>query len=230
MGLMSGIVGGVAGFATGGWAGAAAGFIGGMSAEEAAEAQREGGAMARLETEQAYDAAMDEFNRVQLPSLDELMYTIQPHELDAVLREPTPFDVSDLQRGPSAYEDIAITPEVLAKQQQTLMEMGDVAREGITAQQRADLEGVRAESLQYERGQREAIIQAAQERGISGSGFELASQLASQQAGAGRAAQRGFDVEALAKKQALQALMNTGQLATGMRTQEFAEKGSAAKA
>lgn len=179
----------------------------------------------------SYNAqAVAEFRKVQLPTLEQLQYEIQPYEMEELIKTPLLLDTADLQLADSSLKEIQISPEVLAAQQDVLGRMEEVSREGLTAQERADLARLAMEEKATERGQREAILQQAAERGVLGGGSELAAQLFAQQAGAGRAAQRGFDVAALAKQRALEALTQKGALAERLRGQEYGEKSEAAKA
>jgi len=180
--------------------------------------------------ESHYIKALNEFRNVQIPSLRDIQYQIEPYEVDELLQHPLTLDVSDLQLAESALADIVVSPEVTSAQQDVLGRLEEVSQEGITAQERADLAKMRMDEKMTERGQREAILQQARERGIAGSGAELAAQLASQQSGADRGAQRGMDIAALAKQKALQALVSKGDLAGRMRGQEYQEKSEAARA
>ena len=164
------------------------------------------------------------FNDVYIPTAEELKVQFTPLELSDFLANPIDYDTTQFERAPTAMEGIEITPEVLAAQREVLGTMGEVAREGYTAQEQADLARMKMATGTQERGQREAIIQRMQQKGVGGSGAELAAMLIAQQGGANRAAQMGLDIAATGQQRALQALMEKGQLAGRMRGQEFGEK------
>jgi hypothetical protein len=65
---------------------------------------------------------------------------------------------------------------------------------------------------------------------MGGSGFEFASRLGSQQAGADRDANNSLKVAAQAQDRALQSIMQSGQLATQYRNQDFDEQAKRAAA
>jgi hypothetical protein len=81
-----------------------------------------------------------------------------------------------------------------------------------------------------ERGQREAILQNAQARGVAGSGLELAQSMLAQQQASNRAAQQGLDVASMAQQRALQAILQGGQLGGQIRGQDFEEQARVAAA
>lgn len=213
------------------WIAAAATVIVGVySADKSAKTSKAAQRAAMSAEERARADALAQFQDLTIPTLDELMYKIEPFELEQLIANPPKFDISDLMRPGSAYENIKISDTVLEAQGKTLADLSRVSEEGITATEQADLYKGESRARQYERGQREAILQQAQERGVGGSGFELAAQLSAQQEGANRQAARGFDVQALAKQRALTALMNQGELAGRMRGQEYREGADQAKA
>jgi hypothetical protein len=100
----------------------------------------------------------------------------------------------------------------------------------MTLRDKANLEDIISRQAAEERGARDAIMQNQRAMGRGGSGMELASKLMAQQGGATRAAQQGLDVAATAQERALQAIMQGGQMAGGMREQEFGEQARIAEA
>jgi hypothetical protein len=113
----------------------------------------------------------------------------------------------------------------------TLAALQEIAKsEGLTAQDKALLARIVREEDIKARGQREAIMQSAQERGIAGSGIELASQFQAQQEAATRQAMRDQEVAALAEQRKMAALMGSGEMAGQMRGQEYGEQQNLAQA
>lgn len=133
--------------------------------------------------------------------------------------------------GPSAMEQVKVDPRLQQAQMGALQYLQDIANQGgLTAQDRAQLADIEAQQKGVEKSQREAIMMNAAQRGMAGSGLEIASRLAAQQAAANQAAQRGTDVASMAQQRALQAMMQSGQMAGQVRGQEFGEKSAAAEA
>lgn len=130
----------------------------------------------------------------------------------------------------SAMEGIEIPAELKQTQYEVLGKLKELSETGMTVEDRARLEEIRGEIGAMERGARQAILQGAQQRGIGGSGLEMAQRMISQQGAAQRASQMGFDVAAEAQRRALQALLQSGQMAGQIRGQEFGEQSAIAQA
>jgi hypothetical protein len=178
---------------------------------------RYGAAEEAVQNAQGYFAGMTppEIQALGLESVGDM----SPEQLRAFLQERT------------AYEDISVDPRLKAQQMDTLSALQEISKaEGLTAQDKALLARIVREEDIKARGQREAIMQSAQERGIAGSGLELASQFQNQQEGATRQAMRDQEIAALAEQRKMQALMGSGELAGQMRGQEYGEQQNLAQA
>ena len=132
--------------------------------------------------------------------------------------------------GPSALQQISTDPELRKAQMAALDRLSQVSEEGMTAEDRARLGQIQREVGRAERGSREAILQNMAQRGISGSGLELAAQLSNQQAAAERRQMEGLNVEAMAQRRALEALGQVGDLSGRIRGQDFGEEAQKAAA
>ncbi len=171
-----------------------------------------------------------EWKRLKIPTQEDLAYQIEQYGLDAQLRDPTQLFTGDLAQGDTALGDIAVDPNALAQQQDALSRIGEVATEGITATEQADIQNLMTQEAIRQKGAREAIMDNYAERGIAGGGGELASQLLNNQASADRGSQRAFDIAALGKNRALDALGQQGDLSSRVRGQDYGEQANAAKA
>lgn len=131
----------------------------------------------------------------------------------------------------SLLNGIAVDPRLKNAQMDALSGLQErVDNEGLTAQDRANIERTKGELAGQQRGQRESILQNARQRGVGGSGLELLAQLQAQQGSAQEASQQGFDLAALQQNQKLAALEQLGQLGGQMRGQEFGEQAQIAAA
>jgi hypothetical protein len=101
---------------------------------------------------------------------------------------------------------------------------------GLRPQDVAKYNQMNTQLSQAERGNREALQQNAQMRGVGGSGLEYANALANQQGAASRASQQGYDLAGHADDAALQSLMAAGQMGSSIRGQDYGEASSAANA
>jgi len=112
----------------------------------------------------------------------------------------------------------------IAAQRAALAQLGEISQGGYTAEEAAAMQRMRAETAQQEQSQRQAVQQQMAMRGMSGSGAELAGQLAAQQGGANRANTMTLEAEAQAQRRALQALGMQSGVASDMRGQSFGEE------
>lgn len=91
----------------------------------------------------------------------------------------------------------------------------------LDAQAKAQLNKIRQQEAQLERGSREAIMQNAAERGASSSTGNLMAQLMNQQMGADRRTNQDTDVAADLQKRALDALYGSINTAQGINQQDM---------
>ena len=123
----------------------------------------------------------------------------------------------------SSLAEAEADPMAIAAQRAALQRMGELARTGYTAEDRAMEQQARSDAAQFEKQQREAIMQQAATRGMQGAGTTLGAQLQAQQAGANRNSQASLDMAANAQRRALQALAMQNSAASQMRGQSFNE-------
>jgi hypothetical protein len=142
----------------------------------------------------------------------------------------TPEDAETYLLEASAQEQVSTDPRLRQAQMNALAQLEGVAQGGLTVGDRGDLQRIQGEVAAAEKGQRDAILQNAQSRGVAGSGMELASQMMAQQQGANRASQQGFDVAKQAQARALEAMLQSGNLGGSIRSQDFGEQSKLAEA
>jgi len=169
--------------------------------------------------------AQAQFAGMEIPQLS-------PLELERLVSagEITPEFAEIIKLQGNAYKDIYVDPRLKAQQMETLERMKELSKTGMTAEDRADLARIAQEEGVAERGSREAIIQQAQMRGVSGSGLEQAQKLISQQEGASRRSARDTEIAGIAAQRKIQALEQAGQLAGSIRSQEYGEQANIAQA
>lgn len=130
----------------------------------------------------------------------------------------------------SEMNKISLDPRTKEAQMAALSGLQDVADDGLTTADEAALSRIRNEENTAARGQREAILQNAQARGMGGSGLELLANLKNQQDSATRASQRDLDVAGQSQQRALQALIQSGQLGGQIQAQDFGQQAQIAGA
>ncbi len=133
--------------------------------------------------------------------------------------------------GPSAFEGVKSDPRLGMTQTAALAALDNISRSGgLTPQDLAVMNRLQGDVAQADKGRREAILQNMKARGMSGSGQELLAQLQSGQAATDRASQAGMDQAGIASQRALDAILQSGNLAGSMRDQDFGEKSQIAQA
>lgn len=134
-------------------------------------------------------------------------------------------------QGNTEFDNVNVDPNVLAAQNDALNELINLSEaKGLNAiDQQALQEITNAENINL-KGQQDAIMQNAMERGVYGSGLELANRLQAAQSAANRMNNQDMDIMSQAQQRALEALSGYGNLSTQMRNQSFNEQAERAKA
>lgn len=135
-----------------------------------------------------------------------------------------------ISAGPSKFEGISTDPRLAAAQMKALSGLEERGETGLTAKESAELKDIRRQTARDEQNRRASILQNMAQRGMGGSGAELASALSGSQAAAERQSQEGDKEAAMIQERALQSLLGAGQLGGSIRGQEFGEKSSIAQA
>lgn len=176
----------------------------------------------------ASQASVDALRSLELPDVSKMQI-----QLDQLVQQGqiTPEEAQTYLMEQSEMNNISLDPALRQAQMDALRGLSDIATSGgLTAMDKAKLSQIQNQENAAARGQREAIIQSMQARGLGGSGIELMSQLQNQQDSATRASQRGMDVAAMAQQRALDALMQSGQLGGQIQQQDFDRQSQIAKA
>lgn len=142
-----------------------------------------------------------------------------------------PLDYNTYTLGETEYNNVSIDPSVLSAQNQALEELINLSEaKGLNAiDQQALQEIVNAENRNLQ-GQNQAIAQDAMQRGVYGSGLEMAQRLQAAQSAANRMNNQDMDIMSQAQQRALEALSAYGNLAGNMRSQDFSEQARRADA
>jgi len=183
------------------------GFIGNMaSADDRSRAQ------------QAYQQALAEINAIGAPPDLSREILLQRFEQVGVLT-PELEEAVNLEAPKVAA--IKEAPELREAQMTALQLLGERAKTGFSAEDRAALAQIQLQQARDTEAKRQQILQSFQQRGLGGAGAELASQLQAASAGAAQAGEEGLKLQAQAQRAALEAAMQSGQLGTQVRGQEF---------
>ncbi len=175
-----------------------------------------------------YDDALNLYDQIDEPTVEDLKIKLKQYVQAGILK---PEQAQVILQDPSKFNDIATNPsfdEAELGALDKLQEIGDQG--GLTAVDEGRLSDISRQENQQERGSREAILQNANQRGVGGSGFELMAQLMNQQGSAERKSARDSDVAGMAEQRALDAIINSGKLASDLESQDFNKAAQIAQA
>lgn len=174
------------------------------------------------------DKALQEWIKINIPNPEEQKLAMQRF---VDVGEINPKLEQSIKQDPSQFEKITTSVSNRNAQNRALMELEQMGYDGgLRLQDKAALQDAQMEGQVRERANREAITADMSRRGMGGSGFEFASQLAAQQSGADRDAKSSLSVAAQAQERALQSIMGAGDMATKFRGQDFSEQSQKAQA
>ncbi len=115
-------------------------------------------------------------------------------------------------------------------QEDVLARLGDYTESGMSAIDQARLAEIQNQINQQNRGNQEAIIQNMAQRGLAGSGSELAARLNAQQGSAQAGFLAGSDIAGQAAQRAYDALQSQGAYASQLQGQQYGQMSNAAQA
>lgn len=175
-----------------------------------------------------FQDAISAVQGVKTPEADQMMIALQNMVQQGTI---TPEQLQTALVDKNAFNNITSTPEFQQAQQSALGQLQQIGSEGgLTAIDRAKIQDVNDQLNQTAKGRTEAVMQNARERGIGGSGLEMASRLQEEQSAADRASRQGTDVAAQAQQRALAAIQGAGQMGGQMQAAEFNRGASKAQA
>lgn len=169
--------------------------------------------------DQLYQNAINAVQGVKTPDTEQMKITLERMVQQGVI---TPEQLQVALQDRNSFDNIASSPEFAQAQQSALTQLQQIGEEGgLTALDRSRIQDVTDQQTITNRGQEQAILANARERGVGGSGLEMAARLQAQQSAADTASRQGTDVAALAEQRALDAIQGAGQLGGQMQEAEF---------
>lgn len=172
---------------------------------------------------QAYQAALD----LGLPPDTAKALVYQEYKKQG---NYTPELEQEINAGISQAEQIKENPQLMQQQQAALNILAQRGKGGMTPEDRAAMNQMRDDVARDTEAKRQQIIQSYQQRGMGGSGAEIAAQLVAAQGGSNQASAGGDRLATLSSQNALQAMTQGGQLAGQMRQQDFSVNNAKATA
>lgn len=175
----------------------------------------------------ALDYARQQYEGIKIPDIKEQELNLSLPELK-YLQE---YMESAQNLGPSEMQSISTDPRLMQAQLNALQSLTQIGESGgMTDIEKSQLNAIRRNVAQEDKARQESILQNMAQRGLGGSGVELAARLSSSQASADRASQESDRQAAIAQQRALEAIAQSGTLGGQMRGQEFGEKSAIAQA
>lgn len=187
-------------------------FAGSDKSDEVAELERQ---------------AMEAMKNVDIPTLQALTPILTQYHNAGLLSPTMEATFTDPD---SLMSKVAADPRLKDAQMSALNRLTDQSHGGLNMSDRAALDQVMRNSNVAEHSNEQQILQDMQQRGQAGSGAELAARLSSAQNAANTRSAQGLQVGATATQRALEALANSGNMATQMRTQDVGEQSDKARA
>lgn len=206
-----------------GWAAAAAAglqIVGGLIANESARGGRDAAS-------RAAQSAREAIEQLQIPDIEKQKIY---NELPQVMGQYFPEAEVSSALGPSQMEGISTDPRLRDAQMQALEKLSTIGQEGLTAEDRLALNTMRRQVAGDEQAKQGQILQNMAQRGMGGSGAELAARLQSSQSSADRASQESDRIAAMAQQRALQGITQAGTLGGQIRSQDYGEQADRARA
>ncbi len=200
--------------------GAGAQIIGGLIGNEAAKGGRDA-------ANRAAQSAFDAINSLQIPDMEKQKLLL---EMPQVMGQYFPEQEVASALQSSGMEGVTTDPRLAQAQMKQLESLTQLGETGMNPAIEAELNQIRRDTAAQEQSRQSGIVQNMAQRGVGGSGIELATRLASSQSSAQRQSEEADRQAAMAFQNMLQAQSQAGGLATQLRGQEFGEKSDVAKA
>jgi hypothetical protein len=143
----------------------------------------------------------------------------------------TPELEKEIKVADSEYEKIATDPRLKEAQMGALASLQDLAKSGgLDAMDKANLEQARRRAALDSANQQAAVQESMARRGIGGSGLEMVQRQMAAQSAANQANAADLQIQGEARRRALEAMQQSGQLAGNVREQDFGEQAKIAAA
>lgn len=181
----------------------------------------------RAKAQQAMQAAFDQINAIGAPP--DLSAEIIRQNLQQV-GVYTPALEQAITQDVSKVSQIQEDPSLRNAQTNALQGLQQRGATGLTAVERGAFNEARNKAAKEAEAKREQVIQNLAQRGMGGSGAEIAAQLGASQNSDQELAAEGDRLAATAAQNALQATAQAGQLGGQIRGQDFSVAGTKAQA
>lgn len=194
--------------------------IGGIIGNVSGQGQRD-------QAQQLQQQALQRILDVNTPDINSMKLALQQYQSAGQL---DPSMESTVNAQDSLMNNVSTDPRLRAAQMASLNQLQQMGVSGMRPEDQAAIASVINKTNQQANANNQSVLQNMQQRGVGGSGNELAAKMLNNQAAANSASQQGLDVAGQASQRALQAIMNAGNLGTQMEGQQFGEASQKAQA
>ena len=167
------------------------------------------------------------FGAIGIPETEAMEIMLETPE---IVGELVPILEKEYPELASKFEEIAISAPVIANQAKALDMLSDRADMGLTPEDEAELNMIRREALGSGEAANQRVLQNMAERGILGSGQELAMRQAANQQASQNMAEMGDRQAAMSFQNRMNAINSLANQASSQRKQEFGEQADVARA
>lgn len=181
----------------------------------------------RKAAEAAERAALAQYVGINPPTVEEQKLIL---EMLASQGDLSPEMLQALSLDPAAMESVFASPETIDAQRDSLNLLQEISQSGLTEGDKAVAREIQRQTSSSDMARRKSILNDMAQRGVLGSGAELAAQLQGLQESQESQAEANDRLMKEAQARQLQALSQSGQLAGQMRGQEFGEGSARAEA
>jgi hypothetical protein len=175
----------------------------------------------------AQRALMERLDAAQLPDIEEQKLN---YEMNQYQGQIDPTLEQGINSDPSLMQNIQVDPRLREAQMSALQQLSQYGQTPFTEADSAALRDVRRQASADEHARQSAILQSMAQRGMGGSGAELAARLSSSQASTDRASAEGDRLAQMAQQRALQSISQSGTLGTQVAGQQFDQAAKIANA
>lgn len=182
----------------------------------------------RDQARQQMQNAIQAYQNIGVPPVEATQIVLQQYRSAGKL---TPELEQTFAQGDSDLSKISTDTGLKDAQLAALQQLQGIGEQGgHTLQDDANLQSILNRTSTEARGRQGAIQADMAARGLGGSGLDLAAQLSNAQNAGNMAGMQGLDIAAQQKQHALQAIMQSGQLAGQMQGQQFDQRAKVAAA
>lgn len=176
---------------------------------------------------EAREKALAAIEGINLPTIEEQQLALQNLVNQG---DMTPEMLQTIGLQDSAMENISGDPRLRSAQMSALEKLSQQGETGLSASDRLALTQIGKENERATKARNDSVLQNMAQRGMSGSGAELAAQLMNSQNAAENAQMQGMNVAAQAQQRALEATAQGANLAGNVRGQDFDQASATARA